>query len=86
MTADYIMVTGDALTKAAILNAQRFVNCRFTECKFYYVSFLVNERDWAAFDAWGGCNWITPTPKDLKEVPLIQTRPPAPSPIELPKA
>ncbi|WP_018407543.1 hypothetical protein [Methylocystis rosea] len=61
---DYIVVDNEKSRSGKILNAAIFNNCRFLNCKIYFVSFLIMEESFEVFDSWGGCNWITQTPKE----------------------
>jgi hypothetical protein len=62
VSSDYIMVSNDAINLGTIRNGHVFRNCQFTECKFYFVSFLISEAAFELFDRAGGCNWITHIP------------------------
>jgi hypothetical protein len=65
------MVRDDALTKGLIKNGHVFRSCTFSECKFYFVSFLISEGTFEVFDRTGGCNWIIQIP-----IPELNLTPP----------
>lgn len=65
---DFIVVDNQKAKTHAITNAAEFRNCRFLNCKIYFVSFLVMEDAYKIFDSYGGCNWITKTPEHAPSV------------------
>lgn len=56
---DYIAISMDAYRNNRINNARVLRDCNFRQCRFYGISILVNENEYAAANSWGGCNWIT---------------------------
>lgn len=67
---DYIVVDNQKAIDGKILNSAIFKDCRFLNCKIFFVSFLVMENSFEVFDATGGCNWITGTPRDKEQLSL----------------
>jgi hypothetical protein len=60
VTCDYVAIK--PVKDITDLNATVFQNCRFINCRIFYVSFLILEENYAGFDAMGGCHWITRAP------------------------
>ncbi len=62
-SVDHIEIAADTLYN--IKNARVFKDCTFRKCRFYNVSFLINEVNYDNVTSIGGANWITPKPKRL---------------------
>jgi len=64
VTCDYVAIK--PITDEKPLNATVFENCRFINCRIFFVSFLVLEENYEYFDSMGGCHWITRAPAQLE--------------------
>lgn len=75
ITTDHVVIDVNALAERRVRNGQLFDRCRFINCKFFYVTILVNDRAWESHDRAGGCNWITLLPVVEPELPLPHEEP-----------
>ncbi|MGD9657470.1 MAG: hypothetical protein AB7U61_07485, partial [Methylocystis sp.] len=65
---DYVMLDEDKVKSGNIHNCFVFNDCRFIDCKIFFVSFLITEGAFEAYNSMGGCNWITKVPEKMKEI------------------